>query len=78
VTSSDDLRRNSSFDKQQIAPEPFSSVAVLLQGTITDGTVAGTATLIPEPATLLLMGAGVAGLIPVVRRGVPDKRRKVL
>lgn len=68
VENRDDFRRGSSFEKEKTAPDPFGHVIVLIQGTISDGTVAGTATLVPEPATLVLFGSGLAGLAALGRR----------
>jgi hypothetical protein len=62
VVNSDDYKKNSSFDKELTAPDPFGDVTVRIDGTITNGTVAGQATIVPEPSTLPLCAFGLVAL----------------
>jgi hypothetical protein len=62
VVNSDDYKKNSSFDKELTAPDPFGDVTVRIDGTISDGAVAGQATIVPEPSTLPLCTFGLVAL----------------
>jgi hypothetical protein len=66
VANSDDYKKNSSFDKELTAPDPFGEVTVRIEGTIADGTVAGRATVVPEPSTLLLFSFGLIALAALI------------
>jgi hypothetical protein len=51
------------FQKEKTVAPPHDGVLVVLHGTMTDGQVTGTVTLVPEPSSLVLSGLGGLGLL---------------